>query len=285
MTEPKSASSFASSSRNPILQQWTLSGRNYVVTGGSKGIGLATVKSLLAHGATTVVFCSRSPCPDLVRELEATYPGSKVAHVQCDLSTSEGREHLRYAASVHITELHGLINNTGMNVRKKILEQVEDEYHQIMTTNFDSAYFLCRLFFDLLEKGAAATGGATVVNVSSAAGIQSSGTGVAYASSKAAMNQLTRGLACEWARKGIRVNAVAPWMTMTPMLQAAVANDPTALQKVEDWTPVHRLGTAEEVASPIVFLCMPASSYITGQVLGVDGGLTAQGFRGPCIES
>jgi tropinone reductase I len=170
-----------------------------------------------------------------------------------------------------------------MNVRRSILEQVEDEYHQIMATNLDSAYFLCRLFYDLLEKGAEAAGGAAVVNVSSAAGIQSSGTGIAYAASKAAMNQLTRGLACEWATKGIRVNAVAPWMTMTPMLQAAVKNDPTALQKVEEWTPVHRLGTPEEVASPIVFLCMPASSYITGQVLGVDGGLTAQGFRGPCI--
>jgi tropinone reductase I len=260
-----------------------------VVTGGSKGIGLATVKSLLAHGAAVVVFCSRSPCPGLVRELEAAHPTSKVAHVQCDLSTTEGREHLRYAASVHVTELHGLVNNTGMNVRKNILEQVEDEYHQIMATNLDSAYFLCRLFFDLLEKGAASTsgtgGGAAIVNVSSAAGIQSSGTGIAYAASKAAMNQLTRGLACEWANKGIRVNAVAPWMTMTPMLQAAVANDPTALQKVEGWTPVHRLGTPEEVASPIVFLCMPASSYVTGQVLAIDGGLTAQGFRGPCVES
>ena len=71
---------------------------------------------------------------------------------------------------------------------------------------------------------------------------------------------------------------------MTPMLKEAVAKNPSQLDKVEDWTPMGRLASAEEVADPVVFLCMPASSYITGQVLGIDGGLTAQGFNGPTCE-
>jgi Tropinone reductase 1 len=207
-------------------------------------------------------------------------------HVRCDLSTFQGRERLVTVVAGQVDALHGLVNNLGVNVRKSMLDQTDEEYRQIMTTNVDTAYFLCRLFFDLLRRGAgsAAGGGfANVVNVSSAAGVQSSGTGIAYGASKAAMNQLTRGLACEWATWGIRVNAVTPWMTMTPMLEAAVASDPSALDKVREWTPIGRLAAPEEIAGPIVFLCMPASSYMTGQVVGVDGGLTAQGFRGPCV--
>lgn len=163
-------------------------------------------------------------------------------------------------------------------MRKSVTEQTEEEYQTIMRTNVDSAYFLSKLFLPLFDKG-----GATIVNVSSAAGVQSSGTGAVYGMSKAAVNHLTKTLACEWATKNIRVNAVTPWMTMTPMLQDAVKNNPSQLDKVQAWTPMHRLADPDEVADPIVFLCMPASSYITGQVLGVDGGLTAQGFDGPCV--
>mmetsp|Transcript_23779 Transcript_23779/g.34065 ORF Transcript_23779/g.34065 Transcript_23779/m.34065 type:complete len:153 (-) Transcript_23779:49-507(-) len=149
----------------------------------------------------------------------------------------------------------------------------------MIRTNVDAAYFLCRMFYDLFDKSA----GATIVNVSSAAGTQSSGTGAAYGLTKAALNQFSKILACEWAAKNIRVNAVTPWMTMTPMLEDAIKKNPSQLDKVKAWTPMHRLASAAEIAAPIVFLCLPASSYITGQVLGIDGGLTAQGFDGPCV--
>lgn len=270
MTSAQSASS--------MLNQWDLSSRNYVVTGGAKGIGLATVQTLLAHQAAGVMFCSRSSCSDLVQELNASFPKATIAHVVCDVSTKEGRETIVKAAAQQFGEIHGLVNNVGINIRRSILEQTEEDYHIIMKTNVDSAYFLCRLFKSLF----AVTGG-TIVNVSSAAGIQSSGTGAAYGMSKAALNHFTKILACEWASHHIRVNAVTPWMTMTPMLMDAVKDFPQQLDKVHAWTPMHRLASAQEVANPIVFLCMPASSYITGQVLGVDGGLTAQGFDGPCV--
>jgi Tropinone reductase 1 len=265
-----------SHSHPPLLQKWSLQGRNYVVTGGAKGIGLATVKQLLAHGAKTVFFCSRGFCLELVEQLQKEHDGQLIVHVACDVSCTQGRASLVSAVKEHVMMLHGLVNNVGTNIRKSMVEQTEEEYHIMMQTNLDSAYFLSKLFLDLFDPL-----GAAIVNVSSAAGVQSSGTGIVYGMSKAALNQLTRALACEWAN--IRVNAVAPWMTMTPMLEDAIKKNPSQLDKVKAWTPMHRLGQADEIAGPIVFLCMPASSYITGQVLGVDGGLTAQGFDGPCV--
>lgn len=269
-----------STTKESILSKWTLQGRSYVVTGGAKGIGLEVVQALLAHQADTIIFCSRNPCDDLVASLQTDYPDAKIHHVQCDVSTNQGRETLVTFVTTTLGNykpLDGLINNVGMNVRKPITEQTQEEYTSIMRTNVDSAYFLSKACFELFQRGS------TVVNVSSAAGVQSSGTGIAYGISKAALNHLTRTLACEWAARGIRVNAVTPWMTMTPMLLAAVKENPNQLDKVAAWTPMHRLAEAAEVAAPIVFLCMPCSGYITGQVLGVDGGLTAQGFDGPAV--
>ena len=136
-----------------------------------------------------------------------------------------------------------------------------------------------QLCLPLLRKSDAAS----VVNVASAAGIRSSGTGVVYAMTKAAMVHMSEAMACEWASYGIRVNAVCPWMAMTPLLEAAVAKNPTQLDEVKQATPLGRLGDPADTAGAVAFLCMPASAYVTGQVLAVDGGLAAQGFRGPCI--
>lgn len=259
-----------------LLQLWTLQGRHYVVTGGAAGIGWAVVQNLLAHGAATVLFCSRSPFD--LSELQAVYPTASIYHVVCDVSTEQGRTTLTQTIQNKLPILHGLISNVGTNVRKPILEQTKDEYYTILRTNIDSAYFLAKELSPLLIQGS------TIVHVSSAAGVQSSGTGIAYGLSKAALHGLTRGLACEWASRGVRVNAVTPWMTMTPLLQQAVQENPSQLDKVQEWTPMKRLAEPMEVAAAVLFLCLPASSYITGQILGVDGGLTAQGFAGPCVD-
>jgi len=228
-----------------------------------------------------VLFCSRKACDSVLADLKQKHPDQSIHHVACDISTTSGRDSLVSATSSVFGKINGLINNVGINIRKSVTEQTEEEYNAMMRTNVDSAYFLSKTMVDLFDT--AGKGGATIVNVSSAAGVQSSGTGAAYGMTKAAVNQFTKILACEWASRNIRVNAVTPWMTMTPMLEEAVKNNPTQLDKVKAWTPMHRLASADEIAGPIVFLCLPASSYITGQILGVDGGLTAQGFDGPCV--
>ena len=278
-----------SSEIKQIQKAWSLKDRNIVVTGGSNGIGFAVVKALIANGATGIIFCSRSPCEALVNSLNAmkVSRSQKIYHVACDVSTKQGRKTLYDCAQkVFGGKVHTLINNVGTNVRKPVLEQTEEEFHTMMRTNVDSAYFLSKLFYDILDKdGGGGAVGASIVNVSSAAGVQSSGTGAVYGMTKAAVNQFTKALACEWAAKNIRVNAVTPWMTMTPMLKDAVSKNPNQLDKVKAWTPMHRLCNPEEVANAVVFLALPASSYITGQILGVDGGLTAQGFDGPCVTA
>jgi Tropinone reductase 1 len=214
--------------------RWSLRGKNFVVTGGSKGIGKAVIKDLLDHDAAGILFCSLSPCNfteyltsmDLDPSLDYTKGNGVlrpvIKHVICDVSTSEGREVLMRTAKETfggenndsnddvIPCVHGLINNVGINVRKTILEQTPEEYHAMVRTNVDAAYFLCRMFSNLFVEG-----NSTIVNVSSAAGVQSSGTGAAYGMTKAAINHFTRILACEWANRKIRVNAVTPWMTVS----------------------------------------------------------------------
>lgn len=226
-----------------------------------------------------MIFCSRSPFNKvLLEELQSQFPKAILHHVVCDVAQADGRQKLVDFCREKAPIVHGLVNNVGTNIRKPILEQSPSEYDTMLRTNVESAYFLCRDFFPLLEKGSS-----SIVNVSSAAGVQSSGTGVAYGMSKAAVNQLSRTLACEWAAHGIRVNAVTPWMTLTPLLQQA--QKPQDHSAVCEWTPLGRLAEPHEIADPITFLLLPAASYVTGQVWGVDGGLTAQGFAGPCLAA
>ena len=275
-------------------ETWSLASRQFVVTGGTKGIGYEVVRSLLSLGCDCVVICARTQndVDSTVARLQEEFPpqngaNARVKGVVCDVSTEKGRSHLvAEVGRVYENKLDGLINNVGTNVRKPVSEQTEEEYHRIMKTNVDSTYFLCKAFETMLKNASSTTsrkGGATVVNVASAAGVQSSGTGAAYGLSKAAVIQFTKILACEWAKYNIRCNAVAPWMTMTPLLEEALRDDSPCLDKVKVWTPLGRLSTADEVAAPVAFLCLPCSSYITGQCLGIDGGLSAQGFDGPCV--
>ncbi|KAK7285187.1 hypothetical protein RJT34_19948 [Clitoria ternatea] len=142
-----------------------------------------------------------------------------------------------------------------------------------MTTNLDSAYHLCQLAYSRLK----ASGNRSIVFISSVAGLTSIGSGSIYAASKAAINQLTKYLACEWAKDNIRSNCVAPWYTKTPLLEPLFANK-ELVNEIMSRTPIKRIGEMHEVSSLVTFLCLPAASYITGQIVCVDGGFTANGF-------
>ena len=145
------------------------------------------------------------------------------------------------------------------------------EFSFIMGTNFESAYNLCQLAYPLLK----ASGAASVVFLSSVAGVVSVNVGSIYGSTKGAMNQLAKCLACEWAKDNIRVNSVAPWFIQTPLAEPYIQN---FSETIISRTPMGRIGEPEEVSSLVGFLCLPAASYITGQTICIDGGMTVNGF-------
>ena len=170
-------------------------------------------------------------------------------------------------------ELSLLVNNVGANEVRPALDYALAEVRELIETNLVSAFDMCRLAHPLLVEH----GHAAIVNVGSVSGLTHVRTGAPYGMSKAALHQLTRNLACEWAEDGIRVNAVAPWYIRTRRTEGALA-DADYLDEVLLRTPMGRIGEPDEVAAAVAFLCLPAASYITGECIAVDGGFLRYGF-------
>lgn len=277
----------------PQPARWQLDGARALVTGGTRGIGQAIASELLDLGAD-VFIVARDP-ERLERCLQEWRDAGHAGHVYgcaADVSDAGGRARLFEALGGTFSDLDILINNVGTNVRKATTAYTEPELRRIFDTNLTSAFELCRSAHPLLTSAArrsstAAVGPASarsgarrlssIVNVVSVAGLTHLRTGSPYGMTKAALVQLTRNLACEWARDQIRVNAVAPWYTWTPLAQP-VLEDESYRNAILERTPLGRIADASEVASAVSFLCLGAASYITGQCLAVDGGFTANGF-------
>ncbi|RSK50828.1 SDR family oxidoreductase [Hymenobacter rigui] len=261
-----------SSSFLPNNARWSLQGQTAIVTGASKGIGAAVAAELLQFGASVLAVARTAP--ELEQQVTQWQQQGLDAHaLAADVSTPEGRARVQEAAQQRWPQLHILVNNVGTNIRKPTTSYAPEEYQQLLATNLESAWELSRGVQPLL----AASGAGSIVNISSVAGLTHVRTGSIYGMTKAALVQLTRNLAVEWAGQGIRVNCVAPWYIRTP-LAAGVLQNEAYLQEVLSRTPAGRIGEPEEVAAAVAFLCLPAAAYITGQTLAVDGGFTVNGF-------
>ncbi|KAF7811394.1 tropinone reductase-like protein [Senna tora] len=254
--------------------RWTLKGMSALVTGGTRGIGHAVVEELAEFGAT-VYTCSRNEI-ELAKCLkEWQDKGFTVYGSVCDVSSRPQREKLiEEAASKLNGKLNILVNNVGTNIRKQTIEYTLEEYSKLMNTNLESVYHLCQLAYSLLK----ASGNGSIVFISSVAGLSAIGSGSIYAATKAAINQLTKNLACEWAKDNIRSNCVAPWYTKTSLVEHLL-EDKEFVNDILSRTPIKRIAEAHEVSSLVAFLCLPAASYINGQVVSVDGGMTVNSFE------
>lgn len=254
------------------MGKWNLEGKRALITGGTKGIGLAIAEEFMALGAEIIVVARNN---ELIEEkLNEWKTKGYYAHgFARDLSSQDDRSGLAGEVGTIWDKFDFLVNNVGTNIRKKTVDFTTEEYLKVLNTNMIATFELCRLFYPMLKKA----DGSSVVNMTSVAGLTHLRTGSPYGMSKAALDQLTRNLAVEWASDKIRVNSISPWYIDTPLVEHLM-KDEAYFKEVIDRTPMKRIGKPREVASLAAYLCMDESSFITGQTIAVDGGFTVNGF-------
>ena len=250
-----------------------LTGKVALVTGSTRGIGLAIAERLALSGARVVVSSRKADACERARERIASL-GAEAVGVPCNVGDKERLRALVDASVEAFGGIDVLVCNAATNPYFGPLERIGDEaYDKILATNLRSNVWLCNMVLPLM----AARGGGSVVILSSIAGIMGTRLLGAYALTKAALAQLARNLAVEWGGRGVRVNCIAPGVVRTDFARALYEN-PRAHDRVVGGVPLGRLGEPDDVAGAAAFLASPAAAYVTGQTLVVDGGATIAAF-------
>ncbi len=256
------------------MPRWRLDGQTALITGASKGIGRACALELAALGANLVLVGRDEDALDgVASDIADAHDQIRIDTISADVSDGEGRSAVFDGLCELNCELHILVNNVGNNIRRSVLEYSDQELGFIFHTNVASAFEMSRMSYALLKQH----GSASIINIASVSGLTHVRTGAAYGMSKAAIVQMTKNMACEWAPDGIRVNCVAPWYIRTQRSEAALT-DSEYLEEVLARTPMGRIGEPEEVAAAVAFLALPCASFITGECIAVDGGFSRYGF-------
>ncbi|MGE0794993.1 MAG: SDR family NAD(P)-dependent oxidoreductase [Acidimicrobiia bacterium] len=245
-----------------------LDGRVALVTGASAGIGARFARVLHAAGARVVVTARRA---DRLAALADELPGAVA--LACDVTDPASVETMVGEAIAACGRLDVLVNNAGLELAEPAETQALDDFRRVVDVNLVGLFHVTQLVGrHMIERG-----GGTVVNLSSILGLVSSAPipGAAYAASKAAVVNLTRELAVQWAPKGIRVNALAPGWFPTEMTGAMFA-DERSMAYVRRNTPLGRPGELDELDGALLLLASDAGTYLTGHTLVVDGGWTAR---------
>jgi NAD(P)-dependent dehydrogenase (short-subunit alcohol dehydrogenase family) len=255
------------------LPSFKLENKVAVITGAGRGIGRALAIGFAEAGADVVLLSrTKEDLDQVANEINAF--GKKAYPIVADVAEKSSIHEAFNEMKDKNLSIDILVNNAGMNIRTPAFDVTEEEWEKIINTNLKSAFFMSQKAGEMMQQQG---NGGRIINISSVAGHTALRTGVVYASTKAAMIQMTKVLAFEWGHHNISVNSIGPWYFETPLTEK-ILRDEKYVADILAVTPLKRIGQLPELVGPVVFLASDAASYITGQTLFVDGGMTIHGF-------
>ena len=252
------------------MSMFDLTGKVAIVTGGSRGIGLGITQALAGAGAAIAV-AARNPeqSDDAVRMIQST--GATAVSVPTDVAEPDAVQAMVDETVRRLGRLDILVNNAGINIRKRPEDLAPEEWRQVLSVNLDAVFYCSRAAYPAMKDA----GSGKIINIGSLMSIFGNAKASAYGASKGGVVQLTKSLAIAWAADGIQVNAILPGWIDTDLTQEARLQLPGLEEVVQTRTPEGRWGMPSDLGGPAVFLASPASDFVTGTTLIVDGGFAA----------
>lgn len=242
-----------------------LDGKVAIVTGGTRGIGFATVKKFLDNNAQVVLFGSRKESVDkAINELKEINENYEVMGLYPNISDAKEVEEAFNEVKNKYGKIDILVNNAGISAMESIYDYPEENFKKIMDLNVNAVFNCSKTVAPIMKEN----GGGVILNTSSMVSLYGQPSGCGYPASKFAVNGLTKSLARELGKDNIRVNAVAPGVTMTDMMKKVPEEK---IKPVIATIPLGRLGEPEDIANAFLFLASDMASYVTGEILSVDG--------------
>lgn len=242
-----------------------LDGKVVIVTGGTRGIGFATVKKFLDNNAQVVLFGSRKESVDkAINELKEINESYEVMGLYPNISDAKEIEEAFNEVKNKYGKIDILVNNAGISAMESIYDYPEENFKKIMDLNVNAVFNCSKAVAPIMKEN----GGGVILNTSSMVSLYGQPSGCGYPASKFAVNGLTKSLARELGKDNIRVNAVAPGVTMTDMMKKVPEEK---IKGVIATIPLGRIGEPEDIANAFLFLASDMASYVTGEILSVDG--------------